>query len=346
MAGGRPHGGRVSPELAAVGERLRAAREASGRSLGDIEAVTRIRVAYLGAIDGGRRGELPGDVFVKGFLRAYANAVGLDGDQVVAQYKRSLAATGAPAPTVEAVAAAPADPPRPAERARRVPTEPRRGVRASGRRPARAPLGREEAVRAARARIRARRHAVPTVRRDRLRWVVGGLVVVAAGLASYALAGHPHRHPAPANKAAAAARSRTHSSAASPPAGKHPLAAHPAGASTAVRPAVRVRFVHLASGWHGTYLVSPATAGLVVRLATDQPCWTERWVDGSTRAQMVTLLAGGTATWKAGRTLRVEVGNAPGVRSLTVDGLSTPALPKEYRHAEWLTFQSAAARSG
>ncbi len=345
MAGSRRSGGRVSPELAAVGERLRQAREAAGRSLEDIEAVTRIRVAYLEAIDAGLRAELPGDVFVKGFVRAYANAVGLEGDLLVAQYKRSLeaaspqGASGSAAPEPDAVP--------PIERAR-PPSRPapdvkrRTSVRRAGapRRGSRAVQGRDAAIRAARARIRARRIGPAGVRRGLVRWVIGGVAVVAVGFASYALAGYFARRAAPAAKASATTGASSGSTR--PPATKHPPAVAAGASAARARPAVQVHFVHQADGWHGTYvLTAAASQGLAVRITTRRPCWTDRWTDGSTRAQSLTLPAGGSVTWKASRTLRVEVANAPGVRGVTVNGLATPALPPEHTHVEWLTFRRA-----
>lgn len=348
MAGSRRSGGRVSPELAAVGERLRQAREAAGQSLEDIEAVTRIRTTYLEAIDDGRRAELPGDVFVKGFLRAYANAVGLEGDRLVAQYKRSLEGAAPDGSAGSGSGTTPAQPPPPTAptRPRKAPESSRRvrAHRAGTPRPRqRNAQDRADAVRAARARIRARRLGPPAVRRDLLRWVVAGLAIVAVGWASYALAGHFAGHRAAAGKSHPNAHSTTHPSTEPAAATKHPLAVpHVAPARTSVQ----VHFTHQTTGWHGTYLVASAAGGLVVRITTDQRCWTSRWTDGSTRAQSVTLPAGGTTTWKARRTLRVEVANAPGVRSLTVNGQSTPALPREGVHVEWLTFRVATATAG
>ena len=351
MAGSRRSGGRVSPELAAVGERLRQAREAAGRSLEDIEAVTRIRGTYLEAIDAGLRAELPGDVFVKGFLRAYANAVGLEGDLLVAQYKRSL--EGAPPQGASGSAVPEPDAVPPIERARPpsrlAPDVARRkSVRRPGvpRRRSHGVQGRDAAIRAARARIRARRIGPAGVRRGLVRWVVGGVAVVAVGWASYALAGYFARRAAPAAKASATPHAGASSGSTRPPTTKHPLAVGSGASAARARPGVQVQFVHQADGWHGTYVLTAASHGLAVRITTRQPCWTDRWTDGSSRAQSLTLPAGGSVTWKASRTLRVEVANAPGVRSVTVNGHATPALPPEHTHVEWLTFRRATSATG
>lgn len=56
-------------------------------SLGDVQAVTKIRIDYLEALEAGKPEDIPGEVFVKGFLRSYANAVGLDAQTLVERYK-------------------------------------------------------------------------------------------------------------------------------------------------------------------------------------------------------------------------------------------------------------------
>lgn len=55
-------------------------------SLAEVSRVTRIPVATLSSIEGNQFDNLPGEVFVRGFLKAYAGTVGLDGSEVVARY--------------------------------------------------------------------------------------------------------------------------------------------------------------------------------------------------------------------------------------------------------------------
>ncbi|MBI4618720.1 MAG: helix-turn-helix domain-containing protein [Desulfobacterales bacterium] len=72
------------------GEYLRKERESRSVSLEEISAATRIRKVFLEAIEGDDTDKLPAEVFLKGFLKAYASYVGLDKDEVVLQYKRYL----------------------------------------------------------------------------------------------------------------------------------------------------------------------------------------------------------------------------------------------------------------
>ena len=62
-----------------VGGQLRAAREARGLSLQDIANQTRIPVRHLQHVENESWDDLPAVTYCIGFVRAYANAVGLDG---------------------------------------------------------------------------------------------------------------------------------------------------------------------------------------------------------------------------------------------------------------------------
>lgn len=73
-------------ETASVGALLRQLREARGLTQEAVSLETRIPVASIRKIEENRFAELPGEVFVRGFLRAYARAVGADPVRVVAVY--------------------------------------------------------------------------------------------------------------------------------------------------------------------------------------------------------------------------------------------------------------------
>lgn len=70
-----------------VGHSLKVVRERRNLALTDVSARLRIRRPYLEAIEEGRFGELPGAVYVSGFLRQYAEFLGLDPDQVLKSYQ-------------------------------------------------------------------------------------------------------------------------------------------------------------------------------------------------------------------------------------------------------------------
>jgi cytoskeletal protein RodZ len=75
-----------------VGEMLRIRRAEYGLDLRDVSNALRIRLPYLIAIEEGRLDDLPGATYAIGFVRAYADHVGLDGQAVVERYKDETAA--------------------------------------------------------------------------------------------------------------------------------------------------------------------------------------------------------------------------------------------------------------
>jgi cytoskeleton protein RodZ len=69
-----------------IGGSLREARERRDLSLDDAQERTLIRVRYLAALEDERFSILPGDFYVRTFLREYADFLGLDGDVYVEEY--------------------------------------------------------------------------------------------------------------------------------------------------------------------------------------------------------------------------------------------------------------------
>ena len=72
-----------------VGSTLRQQREKKRMSIAEVSRVTRIPVSTLESIEQDHFDDLPGEVFVKGFLKSYAQSVGLDSDDIVARYTAS-----------------------------------------------------------------------------------------------------------------------------------------------------------------------------------------------------------------------------------------------------------------
>jgi cytoskeleton protein RodZ len=83
-----------------VGALLREARESLGLELTDVARGLRIRLVYLQGIENDNYAELPGKTYVLGFLRSYAEYLGLDGDDVVARYRRQLDDRDLPTPAL------------------------------------------------------------------------------------------------------------------------------------------------------------------------------------------------------------------------------------------------------
>jgi cytoskeleton protein RodZ len=73
-----------------VGALLRQARQGFGRDVGQIGAALRIRASHLQAIEDGRYEELPGGTYAIGFIRTYAEYLGLDGPEMVRRFKQEV----------------------------------------------------------------------------------------------------------------------------------------------------------------------------------------------------------------------------------------------------------------
>src|SRR3954447_14841799 len=72
--------------MGAFGDRLRREREMRGITLDEITESTKISRRHLEALEKERFDQVPGAVFNKGFVRAYARFLGLDEDEAVADY--------------------------------------------------------------------------------------------------------------------------------------------------------------------------------------------------------------------------------------------------------------------
>jgi cytoskeletal protein RodZ len=88
-----PHG--TPPQT--VGARLREAREKRGVSLRQIANSTRISVMSLEALERSDMTRLPGGIFTRAFIRAYAQEVGLDPDRTIQDFLAELPADAATA---------------------------------------------------------------------------------------------------------------------------------------------------------------------------------------------------------------------------------------------------------
>jgi len=75
--------------MTSVGQHLKGLREAKRMSLAEVSRTTRVPVQSIERIEADRFDELPGEVFVRGFLRAYARALEVPTDDVLARYTSS-----------------------------------------------------------------------------------------------------------------------------------------------------------------------------------------------------------------------------------------------------------------
>ena len=74
-----------------IGPSLREARTRRGLSPADVHKAIRIRERYLTALEEERWDMLPGDAYIKGFLRTYAEFLGLDGQLYIDEFNARIA---------------------------------------------------------------------------------------------------------------------------------------------------------------------------------------------------------------------------------------------------------------
>lgn len=92
----------------AVGRVLRDAREGFGQDIATVSQQLRIRSVYLTAIEEGRYQDLPGSTYAVGFVRSYAEYLGLEPNEIVRRFRDEAAEVNGrtklnfPMPAVEA----------------------------------------------------------------------------------------------------------------------------------------------------------------------------------------------------------------------------------------------------
>jgi len=82
--------------LGAFGERMQRERELRGVTLDEISVVTKIGTRSLKALEEEDFDKLPGGIFNKGFVRAYARYLGIDPDEAVADYLAAVESRNGP----------------------------------------------------------------------------------------------------------------------------------------------------------------------------------------------------------------------------------------------------------
>lgn len=76
--------------MSELGNRLKEGRLASGLSLDDLQVATKIQKRYLVGIEEGNFSMMPGPFYVRAFIKQYAEAVGLQPEELFEQYKSEI----------------------------------------------------------------------------------------------------------------------------------------------------------------------------------------------------------------------------------------------------------------
>ena len=99
--------GDADAPLESVGQDLRKAREKRGEDLEHISRLLKIRKDFLQLLEEGSADALPGRAYAIGFVRSYANYLGLDGNECVERLKAEIAGRGGERDQPQASAAPP-----------------------------------------------------------------------------------------------------------------------------------------------------------------------------------------------------------------------------------------------
>ncbi|VDG97568.1 Uncharacterized protein conserved in bacteria [Lysinibacillus sphaericus] len=75
--------------MSGLGDRLKEARKAKGYTLDDLQAITKIQKRYLAGIENEDYSMMPGSFYVRAFIKQYAEAVGLDAQEMLSLYREN-----------------------------------------------------------------------------------------------------------------------------------------------------------------------------------------------------------------------------------------------------------------
>jgi len=81
-----------------IGDYLKTERQTRRLSIEEVSRTTRIPRRTLESLEGDRFDDLPSGVFVRGFIKAYASAVDIDADEILARFDEQRPKTLPPAP--------------------------------------------------------------------------------------------------------------------------------------------------------------------------------------------------------------------------------------------------------
>lgn len=73
-----------------LGARLKEARTEKGYTLDDLQEITKIQKRYLVGIEEGNYSSMPGSFYVRAFIKQYAEAVGLNANEILDQYRTEI----------------------------------------------------------------------------------------------------------------------------------------------------------------------------------------------------------------------------------------------------------------
>lgn len=80
----------MSEEIKKVGELFKTKRKELNLSLKEVENATSIRTSHLEAIEEGKKDQFLSPVYLLGFIRQYANFLGMDGEKIIEEHSEAF----------------------------------------------------------------------------------------------------------------------------------------------------------------------------------------------------------------------------------------------------------------
>ena len=279
-----------------LGEYLKRTREEKGKSIDEVVEATKIRSRYVQAIETGDLSVLPGIVYARGFVRGYADYLGLDGAKIANQYLGNSAEQAqedrvSQKPSVSP----PAMPPRKAK--------PAASSKVMAERKQRGVVGKP-----------VNKHRSKS---SGIMWVAGVVLLVTAAVVAYTSLSSPSHPQSKLPSTGTVINPKTTGSAVAQTHGTKPKH-HPKPVLSSVK------FIQTAtSNYSATYSVVANRPLSVSVKAVSGKCWFEVTADGNVIVPSLTLQPGGEQTWKANTSITLLVGDSANI-NMTINGVNAP----------------------
>ncbi len=277
-----------------LGEYLKRTREAKGKTIDEVVEATKIRSRYVLAIEDGDFSVLPGIVYARGFVRGYADYLGLDGAKITNQYLGSSAEPSQEESVApKTVVSPPAMPPRK--------SKPAEGTRVMAERKRSRVVGKP---------VNHRRS-----KSSAIMWIAGVVLLFTAAVVAYSSFSSPSSS-SPKTPPSGTGQSNAGSVVAKTHVTKpkhHPKTVLPS-----------VQFVQTATGnYSTTYSVMTNKPLRVSVKAVSGKCWFEVTADGNVIVPSLTLQPGGEQIWKANNSITLLIGDSANIE-MTINGVNAP----------------------